>query len=439
MRLTNWNARLFGSLLAKRRYPRDGVSRRRVPSSRRRNGVPSAVAAMEWLEERTLLSAASPIAPASLALYNGTYAGTFSGTSVVVTNGQSTTTPVAATAFQSTINDGAITVTGVGLSGSGTVNSRGVVNGSVNVQIEGATVAVAFTGKITSADNSGTAASGSWKYSENLGNGVVVRGHGSWSDSAAQVVSDFDGNYAGSYKGSTLLNDNGHVTKTKEPVTSFPAVISNGVVQVSYPSSTGLAVGTGTIDANGNIAGTTSFVAQGGVTVTVNFSGTATRSSSGVQATGTWSFSANLGAGVSETGQGTWTIKRVLIFDGSYAGTFNGTIVDDDNGTTTTTSIPGTALSNNSVQLTILNGVVTVSVPGVPASGSGTIGVNGKISGAVTFESQGATITVDFTGKAVQTTLGNVISGTWSYTETYSNGIVENGSGTWNVSDLAAV
>ena len=59
------------------------------------------------------------ISPPQLALYNGLFSGTYSGTSVVTTNGKSITTPVSSTAFQSTINDGVITVAASGVSGSG--------------------------------------------------------------------------------------------------------------------------------------------------------------------------------------------------------------------------------------------------------------------------------------------------------------------------------
>jgi hypothetical protein len=71
----------------------------------------------------------------------------------------------------------------------------------------------------------------------------------------------------------------------------------------------------------------------------------------------------------------------------------------------------------------------------VPATGTGTIDSNGNITGTVTFESDGVTVTATFAGKAIQTTLGNVITGTWSYTENEGNGITVSGSGVWNVSN----
>ena len=68
------------------------------------------------------------------------------------------------------------------------MDSQGNISGTVITQIDGANVSVSFTGEITAANASGTKASGKWQYSANLGNGVVVSGHGTWSDSAAQIV-----------------------------------------------------------------------------------------------------------------------------------------------------------------------------------------------------------------------------------------------------------
>jgi hypothetical protein len=374
------------------------------------------------------------IAPPALALYNGNYTGTYIGTSVVNNNGTITSTPVATTAYTAIIKNGLIAVTIPGGSGTGTVDSQGDLSGCVNIQIDGVTVAVPFTGMISAVGASGTGATGTWKYSAHLGNGIVVSGNGSWTMSSVQVVTDFDGNYAGSYQGSVVVQSNGQSTTSVIAPTSFTGVLSNGFAQFAYPSSTGLATGTGTISANGSMTGTTSFVTSG-VPVTVTFVGTATRTLSGVQATGTWSFSANLGNGMVETGQGTWSLARVLTFDAAYAGNFSGTVVENNNGTITTSSLPGSGVTNTSVQVAILNGVVTVSVPGVAGTGTGTIDAEGNISGTVTFQSNGLTVTVHFVGKAIQTTTGDVITGTWSYTENYGGGIVVSSSGVWNVSE----
>ena len=115
-----------------------------------------------------------------------------------------------------------------GGSGTGTVDSQGDISGSVNIQIDGVTVAVPFTGMIAAVGPSGTAANGTWQYSANVGNGIVVSGNGLWTMSGAQVVTDFDGNYAGSYQGSVVVNNNGQTTTSPVAPTSFTAAISNG-------------------------------------------------------------------------------------------------------------------------------------------------------------------------------------------------------------------
>jgi hypothetical protein len=165
----------------------------------------------------------------------------------------------------------------------------------------------------------------------------------------------------------------------------------------------------------------------------VNFSGTAIRSLSGVQAIGTWNFNADLGNGEVANGQGSWTSTKVLLFDGFYSGSFRGTIVTNNNGTITTAFVPGGTLRDTSIQLTISNGVVAMSLPGIGAVGTGTIDGNGKIDVQVSFQSQGTTVTVHFVGTAVQTPLGDVITGKWFYSVDFGNGITQTGSGIWQV------
>ena len=187
------------------------------------------------------------IAPPPLALYDGNYTGTYSGTSVVDNNGTITTSPVNLTAYTAISKDGQVAVTIPGGSGTGTIDSAGNVSGSVTIQIDGVNVAVPFAGTITAAGPSGTAAAGTWQYSANLGNGVVVSGNGSWTAGAAQVVTDFDGNYAGSYQGSVVVNNNGQITTSPVASTLYTSTISNGAMQMLFPGSTGLSVGTGAI------------------------------------------------------------------------------------------------------------------------------------------------------------------------------------------------
>jgi hypothetical protein len=379
-------------------------------------------AAIECLEERTLLSA-------SLALFNGNYAGSYKGTVVVNNKGTITTSAVTATAFQSTFTNGVIATTTPAGAGTGSVNSNGAIAGTVNSQTNGVNFPITFSGNITAVNSSGTAAAGGWSYSVNLGNGVTVTGNGTWTASAAPVVSDFNGNYAGNYAGTVVTNNNGTTTNSAVNTTAFTAVINNGSINVTFPSPTGLTAGPATINVNGNITGTASFV-DDGVTVTVNYMGSATRSLSGVNASGTWTFTANLGNGVTQSGTGTWTTQSVLVADGTYTGSFNGSTVLDNNGVITTTPIPS-EVSNLSVSLTISNGTVTLSAPGVPATGTGTIDQNGNITGTTSFMIDGVAVTGQFTGTVVLTPNGNVITGAWTFSVNLGSGIVETGSGTW--------
>jgi hypothetical protein len=88
--------------------------------------------------------------------------------------------------------------------------------------------------------------------------------------------------------------------------------------------------------------------------------------------------------------------------------------------------------------MTISNGQVTMNDPGVPASGTGTIDANGNIVGTVTFLEAGATITVSFTGTAVQTPYGSIITGTWTFSYDYGGGVTYSGQGTWSAENPTA-
>lgn len=378
-------------------------------------------AAIEFLEERTLLSA-------SLALYNGIYSGTFKGTETVNNNGTITTTKETANAFQATITNGVIAVTISGGSGSGIVGSNGNISGTLNTTVNGQPVTVSFTGSVTAANHSTTKIVGTWSYSANLGAGVTVSGEGNWTGSSPLAITDFDGNYDGTYQGTVTVNNNGTKTTSTISTTPFTAVNSDGTITVTFTSGSGLSPGTGTIDINGDISGTTSFV-DDGVTVTVTATGHATRSLSGVAESGKWSFTANLGGGVTETGKGTWAAQSVLDFDGAYTGSFNGSTVLNDNGTVTTTPVES-EVSSLALSVNIANGVVTVSAPGVPATGTGTVDQNGNLTGTFSFTVNGVTITGEITGVVVVTPDGSYITGTWSFSASSDN-VVYSGSGTW--------
>jgi hypothetical protein len=395
---------------------------RRRGISRGRSFNPAPCLAIERLEERTLLSA-------SLSLFNGSYAGTFHGTETVNNNGQTTKSTVTATAFQATMTNGVVALSFNGGTGSGIVNSNGQISGTVNTTVDGQAVPVSFTGSVTAANNSTTKIAGAWSYSANLGNGVTVAGQGSWTGSSPLVLTDFDGNYNGAYQGTEVVNDKGTKTTSAVSATAFQAVIANGTITDSFASNSGLTNGTGTISLQEQISGTASLVIDG-VTVTVTDTGHASRSLAGVQGSGTWAFTGDLGGGIVETGHGTWTFQSVLVFDGNYTGSFNGSTVLNNNGTVTTTSIPN-EVSDLSLSLTIANGAVTLSAPGVPATGTGTIDQNGNIIGSTSFTIDGVLVTGQFTGQVVATPNGDVITGAWNFSVNFGGGVVETGTGTW--------
>ena len=391
--------------------------------SRARVFVSPTCAGIENLEERTLLSSAT------LAILNGSFTGTYKGSVTVNNNGTKTTTPVTSTAFQMTINNGAINFTTPNGNGTGTVNIGRNITGTVNVPNDGGTIPVAVVGKITNVNAIQTVGSGTWSFSVNLGGGVTATGSGSWSATAPQVLSNFNGNYAGTYQGSLTVNDHGTKTTTPVDVSPFTAVINNGAMTISFPSSSGV-TGSATIDINGRVTGSSTFT-ENGVTITVTSGGPASRGMQGVNGSGTWSIKATtISTGVTLTGSGTYNFHSVLVLDGSYTGSATGNVVQNDNGTITNNPIPGSILSNNEVDLTISNGTVTLSVPGIPATGTGTIDENGVISGSVSFSDNGATVTVSFSAQGAPTATGKIVNGTWSFPSTdLGGGVSISGSG----------
>ena len=246
--------------------------------------------AIESLEERTLLSA-------SLALFNGSFAGSYKGSETVNNNGHVSTITVNPSAFQATIVNGVASVTIAGGTGTGIVGSNGSLSGTVNTTIAGQPVAVAFTGSVTAANNSTTQTAGSWSFSTSLGGGVTVTGQGTWAGSSAVVVTDFDGNYNGSYQGTLTVNNNGSVSTIPVSPTAFQTANANGTIADTFAAGSPLSNGTGTINAQGNINSSVTYT-QNGVPITVTATGHATRSLSSVVESGTWTFTVNLGGGV---------------------------------------------------------------------------------------------------------------------------------------------
>lgn len=251
------------------------------------------------------------VSPPNVSRFDANMSGTYNGTNFVSINGNVTSSAAGPTSYTATIHNGAVTgnIAGAGPA-YGTVDANGNITGFVNMQVNGVTVPVQFSGTVSAANASGTTALGTWTYSQNLGGGVIVNGEGTWSSSSPELVSDFDGSYAGSYQGSTLLNNNGTKTTSTVANTSYTATISNGNIAVTFPPSSGLSPGVGTVDAKGHVVATTSFVTNG-VTIRVTFIGTATRTLSGIQITGNWTFYQNFGGGIVYSGKGTATTNLV--------------------------------------------------------------------------------------------------------------------------------
>ena len=250
--------------------------------SRSRLSVSPTCAAIEMLEERTLLSSAT------LAILNGNFSGTYAGRVTVNNNGTKTTSNVSSTAFTMTVNNGAINFTTSVGNGTGTVDINRNIVGTVEAPFQGGTVPISVSGKITNVNANRTFGTGIWSFSVNLGGGVTASGSGNWSAGAPQILSDFNGNYAGSCQGSVTVNDHGTKTVTPVSPTNFTGVINNGVISVSLPSSSGLTSQSATIDVTGRVNGTATFV-ENGVTITVTFTGPASRGQQGVNGIGTWS------------------------------------------------------------------------------------------------------------------------------------------------------
>jgi hypothetical protein len=363
--------------------------------------------AIENLEERTLLSSAT------LAILNGNFTGSYSGKITVNNNGTKTTTTVSATQFTMTINNGAITFTTPVGNGTGTVTVGRAISGTVEAPYQSTTVPITLAGNVTNVNAVQTYAVGTWSLSVNLGGGVTATGSGSWSASAPQILSNFNGNYAGTYQGSITTNTDGSISTSPITPGTFTSLINNGVISTTFPSGSGFTGLTGTIDANGRVNGTISFV-EDGVTITVTATGPASRGMQGVNGSGTWSFKANLPGGIFFTGSGTWTMESVLVLDGSYVGTGVGSLTVDDNGSITTDPVPGSQVSNNTLDVTISNGTVTFY--------------------------NSVTVTINFVGTGVPTASGNYLSGTWSIATTnLGGGETVSGSGTWSATPSMAV
>jgi hypothetical protein len=133
----------------------------------------------------------------------------------------------------------------------------------------------------------------------------------------------------------------------------------------------------------------------------------------------------------------------VLVLDGVYSGTATGNVTENDNGTITNIPIPGTAVTDNSINIQIFGGIVTLFINDVSGTGKGTADDGGNITGLASFLENRVPVTIVFSGTGAPTANGNVLNGTWSIPTTNVGGGVTNvtisGSGTWTATQTEAV
>ena len=228
------------------------------------------------------------------------------------------------------------------------------------------------------------------------------------------------------------VNNNGTVTKTPVTSTAFTMAINNGAINFTTPVGNG----TGTVDVNRNIVGTVSAPYQN-QTVSVSLAGKITNVNAiRTAGNGSWSFSVNLGGGVTATGSGTWSAtapQTLSNFDSDDIGAYQGAVSVTQKGSTTTTPItPGTFAA------TISNGVVSASFPGSSGvtSPGGTIDVTGRINSTATFVEDGVTITVTANGPAWRGQDGINGNGIWTFKANLPGGIYVQGRGTWTLESV---
>lgn len=237
----------------------------------------------------------------------------------------------------------------------------------------------------------------------------------------ALLTAAFDGVFTGTFVG-TLTQDSDTF-----PVTDFVddnsilVSIVNGEVSVLVPGIQGTGAATltddgdlsvevvGDLNGSANIVYTGSLVDNGGV----------------VSGSGTWM----IVGGSDLTGNGTWSINEVgepvTQFDGHYTGEFFGSLetgLGPD-------SIPGDIITDNSLDITILNGVITVDVPGVPASGTGFIFPGGQFV-VGTIASGGETpVNIRYSGEI--NAFGTSAAGSGIFEIVDTPGV--SGEGSWNI------
>jgi len=243
----------------------------------------------------------------------------------------------------------------------------------------------------------------------------------------ALLTAVFDGVYTGTFVG-TLTQDS-----ETFPVTDFVSdnsilvSIVDGEVNVLVPGIQGTGVATltddgdfsvevvGDLSGTGNVVYTGALVDNGGV----------------VSGSGTWM----LVGDPDLTGNGTWSINEVgepvTQFDGHYTGEYFGSLetglgID---------SIPGDTITDNSLDITVFNGVITVNVPGVPASGTGLIFPDGQFVVGTVASGGDTPVNIRYFGQINSS--GTSASGFGSFEIVDTPGV--SGEGSWSIQRDVAV
>lgn len=234
----------------------------------------------------------------------------------------------------------------------------------------------------------------------------------------------FDGVYTGTFVG-TLTQDS-----ETFPVTDFVSdnsilvSIVDGEVNVLVPGING--TGSATLTNEGGFS--VEVIGDGDVTGSSEsfvYAGTLVEGQGLISGSGTWTL-----VGHPElTGGGTWSISRigepVTQFDGHYTGEYFGSVQTDLG----TDSIPGDAITDNSLDITILNGVVTVNAPGVPASGTGFVFPNGQFVVGTIASGGNNPVNIRYFGEI--SAFGTSASGSGEFRIVDTLGV--SGEGSWNI------
>ena len=122
-------------------------------------------------------------------------------------------------------------------------------------------------------------------------------------------------------------------------------------------------------------------------------------------------------------------LSGVTEFNGGYVGAFSGHVLYEWN----ELPVPGSGISDNSFELRILDGAVSLSVPGIQGMGTGTIDANGDFSVTVGGEIQGSFTDVTYSGRLVSTATAVTGSGNWSLATGGPYDSLQGGSGQWSM------